>query len=435
MKVAALVSGGVDSSVSLHLLKAAGHDVTAFYLKVWLEDELEYLGQCPWEEDLEFVHQVCDSLDIPVRVIPVQQDYRERVIRYAISEVEQGRTPNPDILCNSRIKFGCFYDRIDRESPGEFDKVATGHYAQVRERAGVYELMTAPDPIKDQTYFLSHLSQEQLSRAMFPIGGYRKEEVRELAARFDLVNQDRRDSQGLCFLGKISFRDFIKHHLGERPGDIVELESGERLGEHRGIWFHTIGQRQGLGLSGGPWYVARKDVERNIVYISRNYFSEEKRRDTFEVGQLHWIGGEAPPHARAGDARRLRVKLRHGEASYGCTLEPPPANAAADESDTAGEGPAGGPRLLVRIDSRDQGIAAGQFAVFYEPLHENGEKSASDGDGEGADSRSTVQTTGANQAVGASPAGIATAADPIAGASQSGALSAGAICLGCGVIL
>lgn len=385
MRVAALVSGGVDSSVSLRLLKEAGHEVTAFYLKVWLEDELEYLGQCPWEEDLEFVHQICDELDIPVRVIPVQQDYRERVIQYAIGEVEHGRTPNPDILCNSRIKFGCFYDRIDREYAGEFDKVATGHYANVREMIRgtetIYQLATAPDPIKDQTYFLSHLNQSQLSRAMFPIGAYRKEEVRELAIRFDLVNQDRPDSQGLCFLGKISFRDFIKHHLGERPGDIIELETGERWGEHKGIWFHTIGQRQGLGLSGGPWYVARKDVEKNIVYISRNYFSEEKRRDTFEVGQLHWIDGHTPESVIAADRGSLQVKLRHGEAYYNCTLENNNENRD---------------RLRVQIDDRDQGIAAGQFAVFYQ---------------QDADDHTTENDASERK------------------------LSDGALCLGCGVIL
>jgi tRNA-specific 2-thiouridylase len=343
MKVAALISGGVDSSVSLRLLKERGYDVTAFYLKVWLEDELEYLGQCPWEEDLEYVHEVCDSLSVPVEVLPVQQDYRERVIRYAIAEVEQGRTPNPDILCNSRIKFGCFYERIERD----YEKVATGHYANVREtRAGgatVYQLATAPDPIKDQTYFLSHLDQSQLSRAIFPIGEYRKEEVRELAQRFALANKDRKDSQGLCFLGKISFREFIKHHLGERPGDIVDLESGERMGEHRGYWFHTIGQRQGLGLSGGPWYVVKKDVASNTIYISRDYFSEEKLRDAFEVGNPHWISNEPPR------SRELRVKLRHGESFYRCQIEA-----------------AGPQRLRVRIDGRDQGIAAGQFAVFYD---------------------------------------------------------------------
>lgn len=426
MKVAALVSGGVDSSVSLHLLKAAGHDVTAFYLKVWLEDELEYLGQCPWEEDLEFVHQVCDSLEIPVRVIPVQQDYRERVIRYAIAEVEKGRTPNPDVLCNSRIKFGCFYDRIDAEYAGEFDKVATGHYANVREvrRDGdvVYELMTAPDPIKDQTYFLSHLDQRQLSRAMFPIGSYRKEEVRELAARFDLVNQDRRDSQGLCFLGKISFRDFIKHHLGERPGEIIEAESGERLGEHKGIWFHTIGQRQGLGLSGGPWYVVSKDVAQNIVYISRNYFSEEKRRDVFDVGELHWTAGRAPDFSK--NLRGLRVKLRHGEASYGCTienLEPDPGvESGALASNLAATANAG-QRLRVHIDGRDQGIAAGQFAVFYEPLNDG----AHDGE----------HSTPAIEANSPAVSGAQSRAGAAAIARETPHLSDGAVCLGCGVIL
>lgn len=345
MKVAVLVSGGVDSSVALRLLKEEGHDVTAFYLKVWLEDELDFLGECPWEEDLEYVHELCDHLGIEVRVVPLQQDYRERVISYALHEIEQGRTPNPDIMCNSRIKFGCFYDRIDERFDGEFEKVATGHYANVRRTGDIYRLTTTPDPVKDQTYFLAHLSQAQVSRALFPIGKYRKSEVRELAHRFDLPTQARKDSQGLCFLGKISFRDFIKHYLGERRGDIVELESGERLGEHQGFWFYTIGQRSGLGLSGGPWYVTQKDPATNTVYISRNYFSEDKERNAFRAGEFNWIEGDAPAEGE------LKVKLRHGEKMYDCSLE------SADADFTSAK---------VSIKGRDQGIAAGQFAVFYD---------------------------------------------------------------------
>jgi tRNA-5-taurinomethyluridine 2-sulfurtransferase len=338
LRVAALTSGGVDSSLALSLLKEQGHDVTAFYLKVWLEDELDYLGDCPWEEDLEYVQQLCERLDVPLEIVPLQQDYRERVISYALAEVRAGRTPNPDIMCNSRIKFGAFYDRID----STYDLVATGHYANARRESDRTLLTTAPDPIKDQTYFLAHLNQAQVRRATFPIGAYRKSEVRAMAEARNLPAKNRKDSQGLCFLGKISFRDFIKHYLGETPGEIVEAETGKVLGEHRGYWFYTIGQRQGLGLSGGPWYVLRKDLGENRIFVSRNYYDAEKPRDSFEAGALHWV--DAPP-----EKTELHVKLRHGETSYGCNVE------------------LLGPDLArVKLNGRDQGIAPGQFAVFYD---------------------------------------------------------------------
>ena len=173
MKVAVLVSGGVDSSVALQLLKNQGHDVTAFYLKIWLEDELSYLGDCPWENDLAFVKQVCEQLKVPLEVVSLQKEYKDEVVAYTIAEVKAGRTPNPDILCNQRIKFGLFLDKIDPS----FEKIASGHYAQIREKDGVVELVQSPDPIKDQTYFLSHLSQKQLKRVMFPIGHLQKNEV------------------------------------------------------------------------------------------------------------------------------------------------------------------------------------------------------------------------------------------------------------------
>jgi len=269
--------------------------------------------------------------------------------------VRAGRTPNPDVLCNSRVKFGAFYDRIH----ASFDRVATGHYAGLRrvteetspngERA---ELICTPDPVKDQTYFLAHLSQEQLSRALFPLGAYQKSDVRRLARELGVPAQDRKDSQGLCFLGKINFRDFLRHHLGERPGDIVEEESGRTLGTHGGAWFYTIGQRQGLGLSGGPWYVVRKDIAENRVCVSRNYFDrddEAKARNGFRAGGLHWISG-APSPEESGERGRLRVKLRHGPASYACAVR-------LEDDGSA----------RVEIEGRDQGIAPGQFAVFYRP--------------------------------------------------------------------
>ena len=182
MKIATLVSGGVDSSVALNLLKNEGHNLTAFYLKVWLEDELYFLGDCPWETDLKFVRSVCEQLDIPLEIISLQSEYLDRVVSYALDELRAGRTPSPDIFCNQRIKFGAFFDHIDHS----YERVATGHYAQIAEREGVFQLKRAPDPVKDQTYFLYRLTQKQLSKLWFPIGGMVKKEVREHARRLGL---------------------------------------------------------------------------------------------------------------------------------------------------------------------------------------------------------------------------------------------------------
>jgi tRNA (5-methylaminomethyl-2-thiouridylate)-methyltransferase len=338
MKVAVLVSGGVDSSVALQLLKNQGHDVTAFYLKIWLEDELSYLGDCPWEQDLTFVKQVCEQLDVPLEIVSLQKEYKDEVVAYTIAQVKAGRTPNPDILCNQRIKFGLFLDKID----ASFEKVASGHYAQVREKYGIVELFQSPDPIKDQTYFLSHLSQQQLQRVMFPIGHLQKSEVRALAHAYNLPNKDRKDSQGICFLGKFKFSDFIKHHLGTKTGKMIEIETGNVMGNHDGFWFYTIGQRQGLGLGGGPWYVVAKDIEKNIIFISRHYYDEEKQRNTFTVDNIHWLQGLCP------DKTHFAVKLRHGAQRYACTLD---YNARSAK---------------VTLSGRDQGIAPGQYAVFYD---------------------------------------------------------------------
>ncbi|RPI61060.1 MAG: tRNA 2-thiouridine(34) synthase MnmA, partial [Ignavibacteriales bacterium] len=263
MKVAVLLSGGVDSSVALRLLKDEGFDVTAFYLKIWLQDEFSFLGDCPWEEDLEFARAVCKQADVPLEIINMQNEYWDSVVSYTISEIKEGRTPNPDMFCNRLIKFGQFINKIDES----FDKVASGHYAKIENINKKYILKTSPDPIKDQTYFLAYLTQHQLSRALFPIGTYKKKQIRELAHNYNLPNMVRKDSQGICFLGKIKFSDFIKHHLGELEGEIIDIDMNKVMGKHNGFYFYTIGQRSGLRLGGGPWYVVNKDVEKNIVYI------------------------------------------------------------------------------------------------------------------------------------------------------------------------
>mgnify|MGYP003450781688 CR=1 FL=1 len=352
-KIAVLVSGGVDSSVSLALLKEQGHDVTAYYMKIWLEDELQFLGECPWEEDLEYVRAVCKQLDVELHIVPFQKEYWDRVVSYTIDSVKQGLTPNPDMMCNARVKFGAFYEYLEKQGES-YDKIATGHYAQTDQTPpkgydmagevdGITYLKMSPDPIKDQTYFLSQLTQAQVSKALFPIGGYPKEEVRRLAEKFNLPNASRKDSQGICFLGKIPFDEFVKFHLGVRPGKFIEEGTGKDLGEHEGFWYYTIGQRKGIRLSGGPWYVTSEDIEKNEVYLAHGDVYTSEATDTFIVTQLNWIHGTQP------EKTNLRVKVRHGEKLYRATLIWKPDF-----------------QTEVKLEGKDQGIAAGQFAVFYD---------------------------------------------------------------------
>jgi tRNA-specific 2-thiouridylase len=338
MKIAALISGGVDSSVALNLVqREGGHEVTAFYLKIWLEDDVAFLGDCPWEEDLNHARAVCEQAGVTLRVLPLQAEYQERIVEHVLAELRQGRTPSPDILCNQQIKFGCFFDQID---PG-FDRVISGHYAQVENDQGVYRLKRSPDPVKDQTYFLSRLNQNQLRRIRFPIGHMEKWRVRELAKQWHLPNQERKDSQGICFLGKIKYPEFVRFHLGERSGPIIERETGKKLAEHSGVWFYTIGQRKGLGMAGGPWYVVGKDIANNIVYVSHSGKVQEHARNRFRVDQVHWIAG--PP---ATD--RLQTKLRHSPHMEDCRIEFLEARS-----------------LVVTLNGRDPGVAHGQSAIFY----------------------------------------------------------------------
>ncbi|GMI81591.1 hypothetical protein like AT1G51310 [Hibiscus trionum] len=353
LKVAVLLSGGVDSSVALRLLHAAGHSCTAFYLKIWFQEDFEnYWTECPWEDDLKYARAVCDQVEVPLEVVHLTDEYWNNVVSYIIEEYRCGRTPNPDVLCNTRIKFGAFMDAIYNM---DYDYIASGHYANVihpsaeqsNNKASILEL--SKDMVKDQTYFLSHLSQFQLKRLIFPLGCLSKDEVRQLAAKFDLPNKDRKDSQGICFLGKIRFSDFVARHIGEIEGIILEAETGDFLGKHRGFWFYTIGQRQGLRLPGGPWYVVQKDVKNNVVFVSRNYFSLDKRRRVFRVGSLKWFSGSPP-----NKIGQLQCKVRHGPGFYNCSYEI--VHGEDGHADVA----------VVHLSEDDQGLAAGQFAAFYE---------------------------------------------------------------------
>jgi tRNA-5-taurinomethyluridine 2-sulfurtransferase len=346
--VAVLLSGGVDSSVAMRLVMDAGFKAQPFYLKIWLEDELAHLGECPWEEDIAFATAVCDQAGVSLESIPLQQEYWDRVVSYTIAEARAGRTPNPDIMCNSRVKFGAFYDKVGQY----FSRVVTGHYAQsaVDPATGLAQLIMSDDTVKDQTYFLAHLSQSQVARAHFPIGQYTKNQVRGFASsRYSLPNRARKDSQGICFLGKLKFDDFLGHHLGSEHGPLVEFESGVALGIHRGFWFYTTGQRKGLGLSGGPWYVVAKDPSENVVYVSRNYHGADKERDVFDFESSSWVSGTWPSElSTIGASAELRVKMRHGPRIWQCTI--------TRTGESTGH---------VMLPARDSGLAPGQFAVFY----------------------------------------------------------------------
>ncbi|CAD7703021.1 unnamed protein product [Ostreobium quekettii] len=293
-----------------------------------------------------FAWQVCARLGVPLEVVPLSKEYWSRVVVRSISQIKRGYTPNPDVLCNSEVKFGAFYDFLEKHSDS-FDRIASGHYAGLVRDANqqLVKLAVTTDAIKDQTYFLARLEQQQLAKAMFPLGRLDKSIVRELARIAGLPTQFRKDSQGICFLGKVKFNEFVKEHLGEWPGPLLEEETGQHLGLHKGYWFHTIGQRTGLGLAGGPWYVVRKDIDWNVVFISQNYSALEENRGSFRCTSVNWISGPPEPD------KQLYCKVRHGPHSYACEL-------VVDER---GHG-------TVTIHGRDQGLAVGQYAVFYQDM-------------------------------------------------------------------
>ena len=340
MNIAALVSGGVDSSVVVHQLKEAGYEPVIFYIKIGMEDKDGYID-CPSEEDIEITTFIAKKYGCRMEVVSLQEEYWEKVVSYTIDAVRRGLTPNPDMMCNKLIKFGVFEEKWGRD----FDKIATGHYATTTEVGGKTFLSTAADKVKDQTYFLGQVDYLQISKLMFPIGDLQKSEVRAIALQEGLPSATRKDSQGICFLGKINYNDFIRRYLGERPGKIIELETGKILGKHKGFWFHTIGQRKGLYLSGGPWFVIQKDIERNIIYVSNGYDPETQYGKTVNLQGFHFITED--PWGDFTGEKEIAFKIRHTpEFTFGTIRR-------------IGD--------IYRIESEDkiQGIAAGQFGVIY----------------------------------------------------------------------
>ncbi len=358
-RIAALVSGGVDSSVVVHLLCAAGYRPTLFYIQIGMEER--GFADCSWEDDLEIVQHLARRYDCPLEVVSLHEEYWASVVQYTIDTVKKGLTPNPDMMCNKLIKFGCFEEKWGHD----FDFIATGHYATTCYEGDQLYLSTAPDPVKDQTDFLAQINFAQVSKLLFPTGHLLKSEVRQLAEEAHLLSAKRKDSQGICFLGKVNYNEFIERALGTREGLIIERETGKVLGKHRGYWFHTIGQRKGLGLSGGPWFVVKKNIRRNIILVSQGYDPADQYGEHVVMEQCDFISLD--PWSRAASleagttvvvppAERQPIaasfKLRHTPAFTRGVLSYDPATG-------------------YRIDSAEpiQGIAPGQYAVVYSEDH------------------------------------------------------------------
>ena len=324
----------------VHLLKEQGEDLHLFYIRIGMDTDE---GDCSAEEDIEMCSLIARRYGLPFEVVSLHEEYWDHVMEYALRTVKEGLTPNPDMMCNRMIKFGFFEQRWGKD----FDQTATGHYARTDVIDGVKYLATAVDAVKDQTDFLAQITYEQLRHVIFPIGGLPKEEVRRIAEEVRLPNAHRRDSQGICFLGQIDYNDFIRRHLGERPGPIIELETGRKLGEHRGYWFHTIGQRKGLGLSGGPWYVVRKNVDENVIYVSNGYGTAKQYGRTLRLDEMHFISGN--PWEGVTGPVDIMFKNRHtphfmrGRFTSLC-----------------------GRQWVIESEEDVQGIAPGQFAVVYD---------------------------------------------------------------------
>ncbi len=347
MKIAVLISGGVDSAVVVDRLYKEGHELHLFYIRIGMDNDE---GDCSAEEDIEMCTLIARKYNLPLKIVSLHQEYWDYVMAYTLETVKKGLTPHPDIMCNKIIKFGFFEQRWGKE----FDKTATGHYASIKEIDGKYYLATAKDPVKDQTDFLAQISYDQLSHIMFPLGTLSKSEVREIAREAELPNASRKDSQGICFLGKINYADFIARHLGEKEGPLIDIATGKKIGTHKGYWFYTIGQRKGLGMSGGPWFVVKKNIKDNVVYVSNGYDTRLQYGRTIPLEQPNWISAdpfETISPAQLSDKIEITFKTRHSpEFLTGHLIK-------------------GSDGLKIQSDVDVQGIAPGQFAVIYTPDH------------------------------------------------------------------
>ena len=305
------ISGGVDSSVAAWRLKEQGFDVIGLFMKNWEEDDQSY---CNVAEDLKSATESCETIGIPLRTVNFSYEYWEKVFAVFLQEYQKGHTPNPDILCNREIKFREFFN-FAKDLGARF--IATGHYARTRRKGSLTQLLKGADPNKDQSYFLYQIPQNALAQTLFPIGDLKKTEVRDIARETGLPNSERKDSMGICFIGQRRFKTFLSRYLPQNTGEIKTLD-GLTVGEHDGLWFYTIGQRHGLNI-GGPgeaWYVARKDMSRNVLYVVQGHDDIALMKKSVYCNEPHWITGDAPERVIFS----CSAKIRHGQRDQRCHL-------------------------------------------------------------------------------------------------------------------
>lgn len=287
-KITVALSGGVDSAVSAAILLEQGYDVTGIFMKNWSGEDFSVNSDCPWEKDQQDAEDVCKTLGIPFKSVNFEKQYRDIVVKYFFDEYSKGRTPNPDVLCNKEIKFKLFLQYATEYGA---ELIATGHYARIIEDDKGFKLLKGVDNNKDQSYFLHRLNQEQLSKSLFPIGELQKSEVRKLAEKYKLPNAKKKDSQGICFIGKIDVQDFLRENIHVKTGDIKDIDTDITVGKHDGVMFYTIGQREGIGIGGAgePYYVVSKDSENNILYVAKGKDNPALFNKTVNFEDLHLI--------------------------------------------------------------------------------------------------------------------------------------------------
>ncbi|AFP84518.1 tRNA 2-thiouridine(34) synthase MnmA [secondary endosymbiont of Ctenarytaina eucalypti] len=343
-KVIVAISGGVDSSVSAWLLQKQGYQVEGLFMKNWEEDDHE--EYCAAERDLVTAREVCGALDITLHTINFSAEYWDNVFTHFLVEYQSGRTPNPDILCNKEIKFKAFLEFAIENLGGDF--IATGHYVRRADVAGKSRLLRGLDDNKDQSYFLYTLGHAQLSRCLFPLGGLVKPKVRRFAAELGLSTAEKKDSTGICFIGKRKFRDFLGRYLPRQPGEMISVD-GRKVGCHQGLMYYTLGQRKGLGIggirnsSGDPWYVVEKDTVNNRLIVAQGHNHSRLMSASFIADQLHWIDREP-----LTEKRDCKVKTRYRQSDINCLVTPLPSG-----------------RCQVVFESPVAAVTPGQSAVFY----------------------------------------------------------------------
>ncbi|MDY0408550.1 tRNA 2-thiouridine(34) synthase MnmA [Virgibacillus soli] len=340
VRVVVGMSGGVDSSVAALLLKEQGYDVVGIFMKNW--DDTDEFGVCTATEDFEDVVRVCNQLDIPYYAVNFEKQYWDKVFTYFLDEYKAGRTPNPDVMCNKEIKFKAFLNHA--LSLGA-DYLATGHYAQVRNNDGQYEMLRGVDENKDQTYFLNQLTPDILEKVMFPLGHLQKSEVREIAQKNNLATASKKDSTGICFIGERNFKTFLGQYLPAQPGEMQTFE-GEVVGKHDGLMYYTLGQRQGLGIGGPgePWFVVGKNLKENILYVAQGYHHELLYSDSLVATDVNWFipfKGKEPLTCTA--------KFRYRQKDSQVTVSLLDGN-----------------RVKVDFGEKQRAITPGQAVVFYD---------------------------------------------------------------------